>query len=58
MTGNAFIKSKVQFRDLVTGDVLGKRSYDTTSTAWQGVFSAMTEKQVQAREVSRNHTPL
>lgn len=48
MTGNAFIKSKVQFRDLVTGDVLGERSYDTTSTAWQGVFSAMTEKQVQA----------
>ena len=48
MTGNAFIKAKVQFRDLVTGDMLGERSYDTSSTAWQGVFSAMTEKQVQA----------
>lgn len=48
MTGNAFIKSKVQFRDLVTGDLLGERSYDTSSTAWQGIFSAMTEKQVQA----------
>jgi hypothetical protein len=48
MTGNAFIKSKVQFRDLAAGDVFGERTYDTTSTAWQGIFSAMTEKQVQA----------
>jgi hypothetical protein len=48
LTGNAFIKSKVQFRDLAGGDLLGERSYDTTSTAWQGIFSAMTEKQVQA----------
>jgi hypothetical protein len=48
MTGNAFIKSKVQFRDLAAGDLLGERSYDTSSTAWQGIFSAMTEKQVQA----------
>jgi hypothetical protein len=23
-------------------------AYDTSSTAWQGVFSAMTDKQVQA----------
>ena len=48
MTGNAFIKSKVQFRDLAAGALLGERSYDTSSTAWQGIFSAMTEKQVQA----------
>jgi hypothetical protein len=48
MTGNAFIKAKVQFLDLATGSVLGERPYDTTSTAWQGVFSAMTVKQVQA----------
>jgi hypothetical protein len=48
MTGNAFIKAKVQFRDLASGNVLGDRAYDTSSTAWQGVFSAMTEKQVQA----------
>jgi hypothetical protein len=48
MTGNAFIKSKVQIRDLAAGDLLGERSYDTSSTAWQGIFSAMTEKQVQA----------
>jgi hypothetical protein len=48
MTENAFIKSRVQYRDLATGEVLGEHSYDTTSTAWQGIFSAMTEKQVQA----------
>jgi hypothetical protein len=48
MTGNAFIKAKAQFLDLATGNVLGERSYDTTSTAWQGVFSAMTVKQVEA----------
>jgi hypothetical protein len=48
MTGNAFIKSTVQFRDLATGNMLGERTYDTSSTAWQGAFSAMTDKQVQA----------
>ena len=48
MTGNAFINATVHFRDLSSGTVLGDRAYDTSSTAWQGVFSAMTEKQVQA----------
>ena len=48
MTGNAFINATVYFRDLSTGTDLGDRAYDTSSTAWQGVFSAMTEKQVQA----------
>jgi hypothetical protein len=48
MTGNAFVKSKVKFIDLSTGSALGEHSYDTSSTAWQGVFSAMTDKQVRA----------
>jgi hypothetical protein len=48
MTGNAFINSKVQFLDLATGAALGERSYDTTSSASQGAFSAMTDKQVRA----------
>jgi len=48
MTGNAFINSKVQFVDLSNGSALGERSYDTSSTAWQGAFSAMTDKQVRA----------
>jgi hypothetical protein len=48
MTGNAYIESKVSFRDLQTGEPYGERSYNTSSTAWEGVFSAMTEKQVRA----------
>ncbi|HMK86854.1 MAG TPA: hypothetical protein VK437_12925 [Steroidobacteraceae bacterium] len=48
MTGNAFVQAHVSYRDLKTGDVWGERDYDTSSTAWQGVFSAMTDKQVRA----------
>lgn len=48
MTGNAFINAKVTFRDLKSGEVRATKSYDTTSTAWQGVFSGMTTKQVRA----------
>jgi hypothetical protein len=48
MTGNAFINAQVTFRDLKSGDVRAIKTYDTTSTAWQGVFSGMTPKQVRA----------
>ncbi|HEX3374787.1 MAG TPA: hypothetical protein VHS13_11310 [Edaphobacter sp.] len=48
MTGNAFVNAQVAFRDLNTGEVWGERHYDTSSTAWQGVFSPMTDKQVRA----------
>ena len=48
MTGNAFIDSSVEYRDLKTGAVLGEKRFNTTSSAWQGVFSPMTDKQVQA----------
>lgn len=48
MTGNAYINAKVTFRDLASGAVRTTKSYDTTSTAWQGIFSGMTAKQVQA----------
>lgn len=48
MTGNAYIDSDVRFVDLRTGAPFGERSYDTSSSAWQGVFSAMTAKQIQA----------
>ena len=48
MTGNAYVQAKVSFRDLKTGETWDERHYDTTSTAWQGIFSAMTEKQVRA----------
>jgi len=46
--GNAFIDSEVSFRELPSGRVLGSKPYSTSSTAWQGIFSAMTSKQVQA----------
>lgn len=43
MTGNAFVKAHVSFRDLSSGDdAWGNRQYDTTSSAWQGVFAPMT----------------
>ena len=48
MTGNAFINAQVTFRDLKSGDVRATKTYDTTSTAWQGIFSGMTTKQVRA----------
>jgi hypothetical protein len=48
MTGNAFVNAQVSFRDLNTGEVWGERHYDTASSAWQGVFAPMTDKQVHA----------
>jgi hypothetical protein len=48
MTGNAYIKAHVTFRDLRTGDVHETTAYDTTSSAWAGVFSGMMTKQVSA----------
>lgn len=46
-TGNAFVNSEVTFADFKTGRVVGSRQYNTSSSAMQGVFSAMTSKQVQ-----------
>ena len=48
MTGNAYINAKVSFRDLADGTVRSTKTYDTTSSAWGGVFSGMTTKQVAA----------
>jgi hypothetical protein len=48
MTGNAFINAQVAFRDLKTGDAWTTKTYDTKSSAWNGVFAAMTTKQVRA----------
>lgn len=56
MTGNAFVESQVRFVDMETGSRLGERAYNTTSTAWEGIFSAMTDKQVAviASEIIRD----
>ncbi|KLI99006.1 hypothetical protein WQ56_13640 [Luteimonas sp. FCS-9] len=48
MTGNAHIKASAQFVQMPGGRVVATRSYDTTSSAWQGIFAPMTVKQVQA----------
>ena len=39
--------SLVTFADLKTGRAAGTRKYNTTSSAWQGIFSALTTKQVE-----------
>ncbi|WP_277188072.1 hypothetical protein [Caballeronia sp. BR00000012568055] len=48
MTGNAFIQAKVSFRDLQSGRVFGERSYNTSSSAWQGIFAPTSDKQARA----------
>ena len=48
MTGNAFVDASVQFKDLRTGTSIGERTFNTSSSAWEGIFSAMTDKQVRA----------
>lgn len=48
MTGNAHIKASAQFIEVPGGRVAATRTYDTASSAWQGIFAPMTVKQVQA----------
>lgn len=58
-TGNAFVDAKVTFTDLPTGEPLGERAYNTTSSAGQGIFAPMTERQVAAicKEIVAEITP-
>lgn len=48
LSGNAYIESKLTFSNLSTGEVLGSKTANTSSSAWEDVFSPMTNKQVQA----------
>lgn len=48
MTGNAYIDAEARFYELPSQRELGQRKYATSSSAWEGIFSAMTDKQVQA----------
>jgi len=48
MTGNAFVDAEAEFIEFPAKRSIGKRKYGTSSSAWQGVFSAMTDKQVRA----------
>jgi uncharacterized lipoprotein YmbA len=48
MTGNAYIDAKVGFTDLNGGQRFGEQAYNTSSSAWSGVFGKMTPQQVDA----------
>ena len=48
MTGNAYIDAKATYADLNNGKAFGERLYNTTSSAWGGVFAKMTPQQVDA----------
>ena len=48
MTGNAYIDAKAGYTDLNDGKEFGDRIYNTTSSAWGGVFAKMTPQQVDA----------
>ena len=48
MTGNAFIDAKLRFSDLNDGALFGEHALNTSSSAWHGVFAAMTPKQIYA----------
>ena len=48
MTGNAYIDAKASYSDLNDGKVFGERVYNTSSSAWGGVFAKMTPQQVDA----------
>lgn len=48
MTGNAYIDAKASYSDLNDGKEFGERLYNTTSSAWGGVFAKMTPQQVDA----------
>jgi hypothetical protein len=48
MTGNAYIDAKIRFSDLKTGKPFGEQDYNTSSSAWEGIFGKMTPQQVDA----------
>lgn len=48
MSGNAYIDANAQYIQYPDAKVIGDRKFSTSSSAWQGVFSAMTDKQVRA----------
>lgn len=48
MTGNAFIDAKVKFSSLRDGASFGEQQYNTSSSAWGGVFAKVTPQQVDS----------
>lgn len=48
MTGNAHMDATVSYFELPARQPAGTRRYNTSSSAWEGAFSAMSAKQVEA----------
>lgn len=48
MTGNAFIDAKARYTSLRDGALYGEQPYNTSSSAWGGIFAKMTPQQVDA----------
>jgi len=48
MVGNAWINSSAEYSYLRSQKLIGTRTYDTSSSAWEGVMSAMTKEQAEA----------
>jgi hypothetical protein len=46
MTGNAFIDAKVTYSNLRDASKFGEQEYNTSSSAWSGIFAKMTPQQV------------
>ena len=44
----AYIDAKATYTDLADGKLFGERAYNTSSSAWAGVFAKMTPQQVDA----------
>jgi hypothetical protein len=47
MAGNAFIDTEVSFAELPSNTPAGTRKYSAASSTGQGIFAAMTDKQVR-----------
>lgn len=47
-SGNAYVDARVRFADLRNGETFGEQTYNTTSSAWHGIFAKMTPQQVDA----------
>ena len=48
MAGNAYMDLEVQYVELPSNKPFGAKKFNTSSSAWEGIFSAVTPKQVQA----------
>ena len=47
MAGNAHMDVDVQYVELPANKPFGSKKFNTSSSAWEGIFSAVTPKQVQ-----------